>query len=387
MPTSRRRRTRLSFGQAAKRPNGRWRARYFGPDTLLHNAHTTFATKDSAVAWLAAEQRLIELGNWTPPASRRPGSDRPDLFGAYGQAWLDNRSNLKPRTRAHYQRLLDRMLFPAFATVPVPSITPESVRSWHTRLGTDQPTQRAHAYSLLRAILGQAVDDRLIDHNPAHVRGAGNVRRVHQPQPATAMELEALADAMPPRLRAAVYLAGWCGLRFGELTELRRADVDLTTGVVHVRRAVVRVNGEVVVGRPKSEAGVRTVAIPPHVVPVIREHLANNVNGRDGLLFPAADGHSHLAPATLYGRNPSKRYPQGTNFYGARAKIGRPDLRWHDLRHTGATLAAATGATLAQIMARLGHSTAGAALRYQHAVEDADQLIASKLSELAGGAK
>jgi integrase len=79
-----------------------------------------------------------------------------------------------------------------------------------------------------------------------------------------------------------------------------------------------------------------------------------------------------LAPSSLY-----------KVFYPARKAAGRPDLRWHDLRHTGAVLAAATGATLAQLMARLGHSTAGAALRYQHAAEDADLEIARRLSAMA----
>jgi integrase len=70
-------------------------------------------------------------------------------------------------------------------------------------------------------------------------------------------------------------------------------------------------------------------------------------------------------------------------YYPAREAAGRPDLRFHDLRHTGAVLAAATGATLAELMARLGHSTAGAALRYQHEAAERDKVIAAALSELA----
>ncbi|MFC7359482.1 tyrosine-type recombinase/integrase [Nocardioides astragali] len=70
-------------------------------------------------------------------------------------------------------------------------------------------------------------------------------------------------------------------------------------------------------------------------------------------------------------------------FYKAREQAGRPDLRFHDLRHTGAVLAASTGATLAELMARLGHSTAGAALRYQHAAKNRDKVIAEALSNLA----
>ncbi len=131
-----------------------------------------------------------------------------------------------------------------------------------------------------------------------------------------------------------------------------------------------------IVGTPKSAASIRDVAIPPHLLPTIRDHLLANVNGRAGLLFSAADGASHLAPSTLY-----------KVFYAARTAAGRPDLRFHDLRHTGAVLAASAGATLAELMSRLGHSTAGAALRYQHATAGQDAIIAARLSELAGGAK
>jgi integrase len=81
-----------------------------------------------------------------------------------------------------------------------------------------------------------------------------------------------------------------------------------------------------------------------------------------------------MAPSSLY-----------KVFYPARAKAGRPDLRFHDLRHTGAVLAASTGATLAELMARLGHTTAGAAMRYQHASQDRDQAIAKALSAMVKG--
>jgi integrase len=136
---------------------------------------------------------------------------------------------------------------------------------------------------------------------------------------------------------------------------------------------VVWVGGKSVVTTPKSAAGSRDVAIPPHLLPAVREHLLRHGAGRDGLLFPAATNpDAHLRHATL-----------GKVFYPAREKAGRPDLRFHDLRHTGATLAAAAGASLAELMARLGHSTVGASLRYQHAAKGRDQEIAEALSKLA----
>jgi len=106
---------------------------------------------------------------------------------------------------------------------------------------------------------------------------------------------------------------------------------------------------------------------------MLKAHIAEYAQpGRKGLLFPTITG-SHLSPSTLY-----------KSFYKARKAAGREDLRWHDLRHTGAVLAASTGATLAELMARLGHSTSQAALRYQHAASGRDAQIAAKLSEIAG---
>jgi integrase len=172
-----------------------------------------------------------------------------------------------------------------------------------------------------------------------------------------------------------ILLAAWCALRFGELTELRRKDIDVETGgVIRVERGVVRTDDGFKSTTPKSRsAGKRDVNIPPHLLPVLKAHLVDHVApGPDALLFPAIGG-GHLAPSTLYRR-----------FYTARDAAGRPDLRFHDLRHSGAVLAASTGATLAELMARLGHSTPAAALRYQHAAQGADKRIAEALSKLIG---
>jgi len=359
---------RRGFGAIRKLPSRRWQASYVGPDTIRHQAPVTFETSEDAEAWLTDRRREIKSEDWTPPRSKRAVT-----FGDHAERWLTNRK-LKPRTRYHYRKLLEAKILPTFKNVALKHMTADLIDDWHYRMGESTPTSRAHAYGLLRTILGDAVQRRLIDYNPCHIRGAGNSKRVKQIEPATLPELEALTRAMPERYQLMMLLAAWCGLRFGEITELRRKDVDTTHGVVKVRRAVVRVDGEFVVGTPKSDAGTRDVTIPPHLLPIVKAHLASNITGgRDGLLFPAAgDPSKHLAPATLY-----------RVFYKAREAAGRPDLRFHDLRHTGAVLAASTGASLAELMARLGHSTAGAAMRYQHASQDRDRVIAEALSNLA----
>ncbi len=149
-------------------------------------------------------------------------------------------------------------------------------------------------------------------------------------------------------------------------------DVDLSDEVIRIRRAAVRTADGYTTTSPKSDAGIRDVAIPPHIIPLIEAHLAKYVDAdRDSLIFPD-DGGGHLQPSTLY-----------RHWYKARAAAGRPDLRFHDLRHSDAVLAAATGASLAELMARLGHSTPTAAMRYQHAAKGRDREIAALLSKLA----
>lgn len=141
---------------------------------------------------------------------------------------------------------------------------------------------------------------------------------------------------MPAALRASVILAAWCGLRWGETSELRRKDVSKDASVLRVRRAVTYRGGKFTVGEPKTAAGVRDVVIPPHIRPTVKAHLQNHV-GRDpeALLFPMDDGRH------MHGDN------YRTHWEKARAAIGKPNLRVHDLRHVGAVLAAQSGATTA----------------------------------------
>jgi len=362
--------TKRYFGNVRKRASGRWQARYTGPDGVTYSAPVTFDSKQYADAWLRRVSGDIQAGRWVSPDAPRAAA--PVTLRAYSDAWLAGR-DLSESTRTLYAITLRNQVLPALGDVAVSAITPAAVREWNAGLRTSTgPTQRAHAYSLLRTILNTALADDLIAANPCRVRGAGQARRARTIEPASLQQLEAIAAAMPARYRLMVLLAAWCALRFGELAELRRSDIDVRNGIVHVRRGVIRTDDGRVVKGPKSDAGRRDVNIPPHLMPMVHEHMISHVErGPAALMFPAAAG-GHMAPSSLY-----------AVFHPAREKAGRVDLRFHDLRHTGAVLAAATGATLAELMARLGHSTVSAAMRYQHAAADRDKAIAAALSGLA----
>lgn len=355
-------------GTVRQLPSGRWQARYRDADGLLRPAPQTFDTKLDASAWLA------DYSTGDVDVERRERTAVP-TFREYSQAWLaagGRRGALKPRTRDLYAGHLDRFLLPAFGDVRMTRITATRVRSWYGSMDPTRPTQRRQVYGLLSSIMATAVRDDVIEATPCTVDGAHKMDRSTTTHIATVEQVETIAATVPGRYRAAVLLATWCSLRQGELLELRRRDVDLKSGHVAITRAVTRTRDGVVVGLPKSDAGIRTVSIPPHVLGDVREHLARYVAAdQDALLFPARDGE-HLAPSSLY-----------RVFYRAREAAGRPDLRWHDLRHTGATLAAQSGATLADVMRRVGHSTARASMIYQHASDTRDAEVAAAMSSRA----
>lgn len=398
---------RPKSGTVEKLPSGRYRVRFTGPDGGRYKAPVTFEDVKAARLWVDREVRSIEDDpeGWQPPEQRAASKRAKALtFGEYSESWLTGRKvrgrPLADRTRDHYRDLLDRFLLPTFEDVALVAITPEHVDRWYELVAPETPTYRAHAYALLRTILGTAVDRGLIrSANPAKVRGGGTTTRAKKIRPATLKELATITANMPERRQVMVLLAAWSALRFGELAELRRGDIDTKRAVIHVRRGVVRVretdeSGNVrmvtKVKTPKTSAGIRDVPIPPHLLDDVRRHLLEFcAPGRDGLLFPGQEG-GHLSTSAFYGRESlldrhGAIRRKGHGYYEARRVAGRPDLNFHALRHTGLTNAAVAGATLAELMALAGHTTAGAALRYQHAAQDRMQDLARRMSDLAEG--
>jgi len=368
-------RSKRSFGAIRRLPSKRYQASYIGPDLARHVAPETFTAKVDAEGWIAAERRLVEWDEWISPEVRRAKAlhDDAQTLRTYAMTWLPERvavRGLKPKTVSEYRRYLDRLIYPTLGELRLRDITPATVRAWVGTLNAKTPRINEHAYALLKTIFATAVQDELLDRNPCRERMRKPVR--HIGEPASLDELALLAAALPERLRLMIELAAWCALRFGEVAELRGGDIDLKNGVIRVTRAVQWVDGKKIVAAPKADS-VRVVAFPPHLGEAIKDHLKTHAQwGEEGLLFPTTHGEQYRAPTF-----------HQAYFRKAREAAGRPDLRFHDLRHTGATLAAASGATLAELMQRLGHTTVSAALAYQHAAQGSDKRIAAKLSTIA----
>lgn len=366
------RKRRETFGAVRKLPSGRYQASYLGPDGRRHVAPRTFDTLGDSRAWLSRKRADIASDAWRPSAG-------PVGFRTYAAEHIATRTNtrgesLKPRTRDEYLRLLDGPLT-EFHDLPIASIRPEQVRRWYiAQVESGRLTQAGHAYRLLKSIMSTAVDDGYLTSNPCQIKGASKASTGRQVEPPTDAELAIILATIDPRLSLIVEVAAWGGLRWGELTELRRGDLTFTDTavIVSVSRAVTYTKSAgFVVGRPKSFAGIRTVTLPPTLTAPLRARLAEIAPGDNTLLFPSlTDPTRHLSPGSF-----------ATFWRPARSAAGRPDMPFHALRHFGATRYAMAGATAKELMRRMGHNDVAVAMRYQHDAGRDAELVARMMGD------
>ncbi|TLP66560.1 site-specific integrase [Microbispora fusca] len=357
------------FGNIRKLPSGRFQIRYPGPDGRIHTGSTTYATKTDADRALTLLEAQMISGEWTDPHRGKV------LLGDYAQTWIKERPGLRPKTVELYTWLLERHVAPGLGEVPVGKLTTALVRSWRAALidkGVSVSTA-AKAYRLLRAVLMTAVEeDKLISQNPCRIKGADNEQTPERPILTVAQVFE-LADRMADRrFRALILLTTFASLRWGEVIALRRSDIDIEARTVRVREQLIELDGgDMVLAPPKSRAGKRTVSIPSAIVPMLVDHLDQFTGTvEDAFVFLGKRG------AFLRGGN----FRREAKWAEALKEMGVKGLHFHDLRHTGNTLAAQSGASLADLKARMGHDSDRAALIYQHATRDADRKIADALS-------
>lgn len=353
-----------SFGTIRKLPSGRYQVRYRRHGKQMSSGQT-FATKADAHAHLSSLEADINRGTVIDPQVGRV------QFGNYARTWLVQR-DLRPRTRETYESQL-RWILGTFEGALLNEITPGDVRAWHGELvhSTLHPNSVSKVYRMLRTILSTAVDDGLIRSNPAHVKGAARESMVERPL-LTWDQVAALASTIEPRFSALVWLAAATGLRFGELAGLTVDDVDLFDASVRVRQALGFERGKgATLGAPKTESSYRTVSLPDPIVDRMSAHMST---------YPAAPVGAPMVFTSVKGSPLLNRY-FAPYWRKARGSVGLDDVRFHDLRHLAGTEAASAGASLREVMARMGHSTSDASLRYLKASESRDREIGTAIAQ------
>ncbi len=407
----RRKAGRANFGTIDLLPSGRLRARFRGPDGKRHNASHTFDTLLDADAYLVTIRQQITTGTWLSPAEQQRANRAATISGTTAnelfEDYLDE-GDLKQGTIDLYRYQWHRFIQATIGAQAVAELTATDAADWRNQLPPGS-RQREQTEDLLRAVLGLAIERRLITFNPAartrrKRKGRGTRAKARDTILLSPTEVTALANAMPAKRSFAVLISAWCGLRQGEMFALRRHDLTIhrnddghiTAATVSITRSVVRSkqpDGSILAFEddPKSDAGIRRVAIPPHILKDLDNHLNRYAqHGETGLVFPNTSG-GYLHPSTLYGEQAGTKRPdsrrtspsKGSGFYRARAAIGQPNLTWHALRHHAVTRAVYAGATQAELLERYGHSSIASSAIYQHADQGRDRQIAAAMSQLA----
>ncbi|GAA2501821.1 site-specific integrase [Terrabacter carboxydivorans] len=340
------------MGNVARRPDGKWRARY--RDTSGRERTKQFARKVDAQRWLAETTQSLREGRYVDPqAGRLTLSD-------YAQEWLSRQVH-RPTTADQMEGVVRRYIDPHLGTMRLAAIQPSDVQRWVKQLSlTLAPSTVGVAHRILSGILKAAVTDRRIMSNPCT---GTKLPKVTKPkvQPITEDQLAAIVGQMPRRHRALVILAAGTGLRQGEIFGLTVDRLDLERRTVLVNRQLINVNGrEPFFGPPKSQASVRIVPLPEVVVDALRQHL-----------------RTYPSPTLVFTNNvgaPLRRSAFWTEWNRALKRAGVPVIRFHELRHYYASLLIRHGESVKTVQARLGHASASETLdTYSHLWPDNDE--------------
>jgi integrase len=372
-------RNRESWGRVRKLPSGRVQAAYLSPTGGLVLSPKTFETVTEARSWLSIKRSEVMRGvasdtSYEDSLAIKTG-DRITL-GQYAQQWRAKNSitglnPLKPRTVMEYERYM-KSTMSELAEMRLGAITADDVENWYLATATRAPNQASKAYSHLKTVMSDAVIRKLRATNPCIVDRRNRRLETAEPQVPTRNQVSEMMDVAPEHLKALIELAAWGGFRKGELLELRRKDVNVmmkngkpVTGKnraplyeVSVQRAVTTHGGLRTVGTPKTNASKRVVSMPERSSVVIEKHLALMPDGSDVLLFPG--------PNTIKGA--WDKHFGDTSFHETFDRIRKAagyEGSFHSLRAFALTVYGETGATLAEIMRRGGHSRVETAMRYQ----------------------
>ena len=336
-----------------KQPNGKWRARYRDPANREHARH--FTTKRDAEDWLDTIRAELAQGTYVDPVAAR------ETFGQYAKRWGAIQVH-RPATARTVERVLRLHILPTFEHRPIRQVRKSEVQAWvKSRESVLAPSTLAMAFDWLRNIFRAAQDDGLViaSRNPCRGVKLPTVDRV-QVVPLTVEQVNALAEAMPARYRAAVLVGAATGLRQSELFALTVDRVDFLRRTIRVDRQLGQdaVRGFVPC---KTEASVRTVPITTSTAQVLAQQLERYSPGDDGLIF------------TCPHRGAVRRARAGYLWRGAAEKVGVSEHGWHALRHFYASMLIRYGESVTTVQHRLGHATAAETLNvYAHLWGDSD---------------
>jgi integrase len=351
-----------------------------GPDgKRIYRWHSGYATKRDAQQARAELLGAVDRNSYVPP-------DKTTVADYLRQQWLPAvQSRVRPGTWEEYRRKAETHLIPAIGQIPLQQLTTAMLNTLYQQLldrGTGARTVQ-YVHATIRKALNDAVRWGLLVRNPALYAAAPTPRRTEL-LTWTAEELRHFLESVHgDRLYAAWRLAALTGMRRGEVLGLRWADLDLDAGWLSVRQTLVVVDNHPQLSQPKTARGRRRLALDPDTIAALRAHHTAQAAERlaagpawpnSDLVFTRQDG------APLHPEYMRRRFDRRI------ARAGLPRIRFHDLRHTHATLALHAGVHPKVISERLGHATVAMTLDvYSHAIPALQQDAAVVVADLVTG--
>lgn len=358
------------MGNVAKRPDGKWRARYRDPDGKERASH--FDTKAGAKKWLARIEGEIVRGQYVDPkAGKRP-------FGEFAEEWFAGQT-FEVTTRTNVRARLRKHIYPTFEHRELRTIRPSLVQSWVKGLQASglAPRTVRNIVATFSSILNAAVDDDLIARNPVKAKAVTTPRvPVRQVEPWPHERVQAIIAALPERYEAMAAVAAGAGLRQGEVFGLRVEDVDFLKRTIRVRQQVRRENGRPTIAPPKANK-TRDVPMAEALSLILAEHVRKFPPGPNGLLF-----------TTRFNRPMDREYfnPKVWRVALKAAEIpDSPRNGMHALRHYYASVLLDAGVSVRALADHLGHTDPGFTLRtYTHLIPATTDRAAKAIDEAFG---
>lgn len=337
-----------------------WRARWRDPSGASRSR--TFARKSDAERHLLGVESAKVSGTYVDASRSRI------TVGAWSAQWLAGQIHLKESTRARYEGLLRVQVLPTWGTVPLASVTHADVAKWVSQLvaGGLAPSTVRQAHRVLALVLALAVRDGRLPRNPAD--------GVRLPR-ASKAEKRFLTHGQVAQLAGAagdyalvIQVLAYCGLRYGELAALRVGRVDLMRRRLSISESASEVGGRIVFSDPKTHQH-RSVPVPRGLADQLAQQVAGK--GPDEFVFTSPEGH------VLRLMNFRRRV-----FDPAATSVGLAGLTPHELRHTAASLAIASGANVKAVQRLLGHASAAMTLDVYSGLFDDDlDAVAARLDD------
>ncbi len=368
-------------GNIRKRKDGRWEGRYTAgtnPETgkqIFKNVlgKTQAEVKEKLKKALADSQRLdlAKQGKYT--------------IGTWMDVWFENVAKIKVRPSSHqtYKGYIDNHIKPCIGKIPLEKLTTMDLQKFYRKLMTKGRVERiefkeqpkglsAKTVRNINQVISSAMDfaiaQKIILENPCKAVALPKIEHKEM-QTIPAEQLQAfLTEAKATGVYEMYYIELATGLRRGELLGLKWEDIDMKQGIIRVRRQIARIDGKIVEAPLKTKNSYRSVTISPQAIEVLKQQKEKT---NDQYVFPSPNG-GPISPDSV--NNMLKRVLD---------RAGIPKVRFHDLRHTFATLALQNGVDIKTVSGMLGHFSAGFTLdTYAHVTTAAQKEAAETMGNV-----